>query len=565
MPRVGGSDDDGVWTGLGLNEEGLEPCSTTCYRAYYDSDLKASRAAKDNDKQAQLGLRAQSKNLFCRSTEGNTNGASVLKDLHMLMQEHGFEGVFIIRTRSGATINMFKTPGLVTENMIANWVADLLQRGVWDDNGYRRLPLCPWDMLICKLAFRTIINSCSDALRQDFIDRTDPEKRVGPWTLFIMMTKVYRPDLTKLENLKKALKALSILSFEAQSVTLYKQSASALVREIQMISTTEHPIPDLAIATIAGLAASGVTKFHLSVTSKMTELNRKPTDARDAQVALNLLDDFEAEYISLVQMNLYPPALKPDAETQKYKAMQAEVSYLKQEMAKLSQDRTAGSTHGNQNITKVGPHIKCFTCGGNHLQQDHDKAVGTDTNPSQSTDAPRHGLSEDTAKKCNEAIAAKVKTMPAFVNIPDDAKYSIEVNGTTCAKFCRHCLRFVKGTNQHYTTEHKGRSRVRYQAPTDSSPPPAATPAAAAPAPAAATPAASTDGSAKVAAAAPPSSSGLVRFGPSTSYDLGYTPPSVGGFMARLSDNESNSSDDNDEYDSDYSLAFLDARESLND
>ena len=263
----------------------------------------------------------------CRSTEGNTNGASVLKDLHMLMQEHGFEGVFIIRTRSGATINMFKTPGLVTENMIANWVADLLQRGVWDDNGFR-LPLCPWDMLICKLAFRTIINSCSDALRQDFIDRTDPEKRVGPWTLFIMMTKVYRPDLTKLENLKKALKALSILSFEAQSVTLYKQSASALVREIQMISTTEHPIPDLAIATIAGLAASGVTKFHLSVTSKMTELNRKPTDAPDAQVALNLLDDFEAEYISLVQMNLYPPALKPDAETQKYKAMQAEVSYI---------------------------------------------------------------------------------------------------------------------------------------------------------------------------------------------------------------------------------------------
>ena len=67
------------------------------------------------------------------------------------------------------------------------------------------------------------------------------------------------------------------------------------------------------------------------------------------------------------------------------------------------------------------------------MQRDHAKVVGTDTNPSQSNDSPRHGLSEDTAKKCNEAIAAKVKTMPAFVNIPDDAKYSIEVNGTTCA------------------------------------------------------------------------------------------------------------------------------------
>ena len=90
------------------------------------------------------------------------------------------------------------------------------------------------------------------------------------------------------------------------------------------------------------------------------------------------------------------------------------------------------------------------------------------------------------------------------------------------------------------------------------------TPAAAAAAPAAAPPAASTDGSAKVAAAVPPPSSGLVCFGPSTSYDLGYTPSCVGGFMARLSDSDSNPSDDSDGYDSGYSLAFLDARESLN-
>ena len=564
VPRVGGSDEDGVWSGYGLNEEGMEPTSSTCYRGYYDTDLKASRAAKSNDKEAQLGLRATSENLFCRSNEGSSKGASVLKDLHMLVQEHGFEGVFNIITRTGRKVNMFLTPGLCTKDMVQTWVYDMTHRGVSDEKG-GRLPLCPWDELICKLSWKTVINSCSDSLRQDLLDTFKPIDRIGPWVLYVILTKVYRSDLTKLETLKEALKAIDILGFEGQNVTLYKLAVAELVREIMMNYTTPDPIPDLAIVAIAGLAKSGVPSFQLKVVSKMLELNSDPTEARSAQTALDLLDEFEAEYISLVQMKQYPPALKPTAETQQYKAMQAKVKYLEQEMAKLSQDRSASSTTGNKNITKVGPNVKCFTCGGNHLARDHDLVMGKD--PSSHVPdgtSPRHGLSEEVAKKCNEAIAAKVKTMPAFVNIPDDAQYCIEVGGVTCAKFCRHCLRFVKGTNQHYTTEHKGPRKVKYQPLSNPSDDAAAAPAPSpSPAPA---PAGSTTGAAKVAAAAPAATPGLVRFGPSTSYSLGWSAPTAGGFMARASSSDSDSGFASDsDSDSFHSFGFLDARDSLNE
>ena len=33
-PRVGGQDDEGVWTGYGQQGEGLEPNSLECYRAF---------------------------------------------------------------------------------------------------------------------------------------------------------------------------------------------------------------------------------------------------------------------------------------------------------------------------------------------------------------------------------------------------------------------------------------------------------------------------------------------------------------------------------------------------
>ena len=108
----------------------------------------------------------------------------------MLVQEHGFEGVFNIITPTGRKINMFLTPGLCTEEIVQTWIHNMIYRGVPDGKG-GRLPICPWDELICKLAWKTVINSYEDTLRQDLLDTFQPTNRLGPLVLFVTLSKVY--------------------------------------------------------------------------------------------------------------------------------------------------------------------------------------------------------------------------------------------------------------------------------------------------------------------------------------------------------------------------------------
>ena len=46
------------------------------------------------------------------------------------------------------------------------------------------------------------------------------------------------------------------------------------------------------------------------------------------------------------------------------------------------------------------------------------------------------------------------------------------------AKYCRHCGRFVKGTNAHFTKGHTNRNRWAYKPPDSGAPAPAPAPAA---------------------------------------------------------------------------------------
>ena len=200
-------------------------------------------------------------------------------------------------------------------------------------------------------------------------------------------------------------------------------------------------------------------------------------------------------------------------------------------MTKLSQDRSAGSSTGNSEKKKVPAHIKCRICGGNHYANQHHKYANDGSSTASSTGSsnssnnssnnsssgssnssdskrgtPTHGLSDDVSKKCNELMKEKLKSMPSREQIPDDAKYSIEVNGKTVAKYCRHCGRFSKGNSQHYTTEHKGQKKFPYKGSTSGE----------------------TKKASSLQASGQSSAPSLVRFGPATSYDFSVrAPPSA--------------------------------------
>jgi len=83
-------------------------------------------------------------------------------------------------------------------------------------------------------------------------------------------------------------------------------------------------------------------------------------------------------------------------------------------------------------------------------------------NPKKQDGKPRvnHGLDEATSLKVSEMAKEKEKTMPKRQHIPDEAKYTIEIDGKVVAEFCCHCGRFVKGASMHGTQEHKGKQNL---------------------------------------------------------------------------------------------------------
>ena len=536
-PRVGGRDEQGDWTGYGQNKLGKEPESHACYREFLiDTGIKAMQEKARIHDRCKQGLRGYCDTLFRRDTEsGGGQGGQAIMEFSQYVVQHGLEGVFTIVLSTG-TIDMFKSPGLATLPVVKTWVKDLLYDGVRIPGSLDRHPVCPYDRVNLQLSAQALLNSCSDLLRQDLLASLQPGEKYGPIVLRKILDIVYRSELAKLKELTDKLEAMNITKFPGEDVSLFKQEAAALIRDIQRHFTSPEPVANLAVLAIKGLAHSTYQVYQNWIVTKIRKINGDPARAKNPTVALDLLDQVEAEYLSLKSMHLYPPALKPNQEENRFKAMQAELSQVKSDIkdVKLQQDRNAGSTKGNTNNPNSNSNANGndgSTNANTKSQQKRSKLKIT---------AQDFGLSEEVFNKCNELIKEREKTLPKVENIPDNANLTIEVDGQVVAKFCRHCSKFKRGNTAHFTHEHKGTlRRVPYQPPTEEAntskvPDSGQTPA-----------------SSNVAASqqtfqtptGPPSSA--VHFGPRTFYDFSSMAPPPGrpgGFVARritLTDDES--------------------------
>ena len=535
-PRVGGMSHQGVWTGFGRNQDQWVPVSHYCYRQFAYDDMKSMQALSTIEEHCKQGLSATHTVLFCRDTEPNAGkGALVLQELERFMINHGMEGVFRIVTATGDKIDMWKSPGLISKEMVATWMDDLTDDGVHDGYG-KRLPVCPHDMTNLQLSAEAILNSCSESLRSDLYASIGPAEMFGPIVLYKVLQIVYRAELPKLKALEKELESLNITKVQAEDVSTYKVTASRLIREMQMNYPSPDPIHDLALKALSGLKYSTCDTFKNYIVQELIDLSSKPSDAKKASVALDRLDAAELQYLTLKQMDLYPPAKKPASEDPKYKAMMNKVSYLEKEMTKLNQDRSASSTRGNSNHgngTNGRRKIACFICGGDHMARDHHKfANQSSTNGDNSSNnnntsnsnrdatqqngsgnGNRQGggpkLSAEAKQKIKELIKEKKQSLPPNAQIPDDAEHPIKYEGKVVAKYCRHCKGFRAGRKMHSTKEHKGAKKVPYKPPNSDSQPAAGLHAAAQPE--------STEPT------GPPP--GLVQFGPRTQYDFSHMAP----------------------------------------
>ena len=149
------------------------------------------------------------------------------------------EGVFNIIKPDLAEINMLKTPGMVDEDTIKSWCKDLLEDGVAQKDSNNpdliiRHAVCEYDETNLAWSGQALLNSCSDALSYDLRETVPVTEHTGPQLMMALLSKIYRPLQAKIRRLRDQLEALRLNKIPGESVTLYRQKAEPLCREIIM-------------------------------------------------------------------------------------------------------------------------------------------------------------------------------------------------------------------------------------------------------------------------------------------------------------------------------------------
>lgn len=475
-PRHGNLSSTGVWTGMGASGSGLRPYSKYCMREFKTDAIKNHQHMHPIEDRCKMGLRDSPELHFSLSHEPNANTVvSSIRAFEKFITNCGMDGVFTIVDQDLTTVNFLQQPGLVNQKILDDWCDSILTHGVWYKNSAGttiRHSVCPYDLVNMDWSAEAVLNSCTPALRYDLENKVAIHDHNGPKLMMTLLTMLYRPSLSKLEELRDKLKSLDIRKYPGENITLFCHDASKLVCEIRMNFMRTSTVDDLTTVALTGLhgCSEELIRIRVRTISMDNDVNGFESSVGNKKAdALEVLQQMEDMYRVLVNLKAYAPAQQ--LEKKVLPAFQGSTD-------KLIQDRSAGRSTGGGSGGARTPGT-CWDCGSKDHFRGDPKCTKTHSAPvpegvTTATTPPRHGLDEATSAKATELANAKLLSMPPRENIPDDAEYSVAVEGKIVAKYCRHCGRFVKGGSQHYTKDHTGlRNRFPYKDPVASSPPPA--------------------------------------------------------------------------------------------
>jgi hypothetical protein len=451
-PRCGGVNTVGAWTGGGSRSDATSPRTNLCLRALKMEPYKAFPQLTIIEKECRSGLKSTTSPLFCLSNEPDAKHIiTVINNLEDFLTTHGMESVFQI-TDGVTKLDMLKRPALLKKTVIDQWVKTLTIHGVYSQGeNSTRLPVCEYDRTNLEWSYDAVLNSCSDALVLDLKRNLKDDQATGPALLYAILQICYRQAESKVESVLKQIEKLNLRDFPGQNVTSYKQKLDEYLTELEMNLPNDEKVPGLRNKSLKGLTQCTFDFFRNRVLEKLiTGESASVNDIKDIVKELDIL------YLTLIEQDNYPPGSKTISEDTKVLALQAEMKFLKTEMTKLHQDRTASSTKGTS-TGGPGPSILRNSDKTVQFKSDQGGASVSSNKPSQRTPKP-NGLSEAVNAQLTTLIKEKLQTMPKFDEIPADASYTIEIDGATVATFCNKCHRFTRGTSQHTTQEHKGPS-----------------------------------------------------------------------------------------------------------
>ena len=121
----------GTWTGRGIDQQGTAPSTKWARRQFRGDPLKRFQLEQAITTHIQRGLNGIGGSHFAMAGEASSDKALVsIRLLQQYVIDHGFDGVTLIQFKRG-TIDMFKTPGFLSQELIDTWEKDLLTNGVF--------------------------------------------------------------------------------------------------------------------------------------------------------------------------------------------------------------------------------------------------------------------------------------------------------------------------------------------------------------------------------------------------------------------------------------------------
>lgn len=310
------------------NHEAMKSIQETCRSGQSDENLMFCTQHEPNAKRIVLSLRAMEK----------------------LFIEREMEGVFIIKTEDGKSINVFQEPGLITSmELVDKWCDDLTTKGVWNDNGKSRLLVCPHDLTNLTWSCAALIDSCTESLEDGIAAKIGQARECGPKALGEIPFRTHRPSHSKIEALRTKLKALQLTDFPAEDVSLFIAAADPLICEIKMNFMQRDQVPTLTTDALNGLktAMDPFSREIVMTLSPQSDVNGFGSKIGNGK--LNVFDALEqvcSAWDVMVNQGSYGPAQQ--VQVPGVAAMQGEFQKIaSKEFQKLEQNRNAASTKGN--------------------------------------------------------------------------------------------------------------------------------------------------------------------------------------------------------------------------
>jgi hypothetical protein len=485
-PRYGGIDEFGPWTGSGQRGQFKLPKNFNCCKGFSQGDPMRNETTlgKLQDK-CQLGIQ-DDVNLFRTSHELNSNrvveGIAAFQEFAVAK---GMEGVFIIVRQDGSTLDMLKTPGMISQSMVTTWCTDLMVDGVHEpQNPGKRLPVCPYDETCLSWSGQALLNSSTLTMKRELKRRIPDEgDMVGPQVFQAIMSSTFRPSQATVKALVEKLEALKLTDYPGESVAAFNEIAIPIIEEIEMCTMMASQVSGLTASALKGLMTGSDPHLKHKVIEKQMACNVNAFDNGignqdlDAKKVLGKLQDL---WTVMVDLKQYDPALafsKASAliafQAEEF-AFQAEVSRaVGQEMQALGQQRSASSTTGARSGDRPR-RGNCYDCGSpDHYKRDPScpgKPTGynaRNSNTGSTISAPatasKNGLDKEEATRINNLCYAKMDEFSSPNIIPDGLE--IKEGSNVLATWCNKCGRFTKGSTIHTGATHRGRSYNRSAAP----------------------------------------------------------------------------------------------------